>query len=304
MNSESKNIVAIGEVLWDLLPRGAQVGGAPGNLAFHAKQLGANAAMISRVGDDERGRNLIAFYESKGMATDLIDVDKKHPTGVVQVALHDGQATYTIVENVAWDYIVASDAAIERVASADAFCYGSLAWRSSVSRDTIRSLLKKLPTQAVKFCDINLRPPFYDEDTISELLTSANIVKLNRDELNILAKMFRHGVDSVVAQSRFLMQRFDVPTVIVTCGADGSVVVHYDDFDKFSGRKIYKLVDTVGAGDAFSAAFLAKHLAGWRLEAAHRFASRYAAAVCQHRGATPVFDQDDIAHWERESRDV
>lgn len=302
-NSESKNIVAIGEVLWDLLPSGARVGGAPGNLAFHAKQLGANATMISRIGNDERGRDLIAFYKSKNIETDLIAIDDQHPTGTVEVALAHGQATYTIVEDVAWDHIVASDAAVERVSLADAFCYGSLAWRSPVSRNTIRDLINQLPKHAIRFCDINLRPPFYNKDVVAEALSIATVLKLNDQELPILAEMFVGTDGQIEEQVWRLMQHFGCSMVILTCGENGSLLRTREATSWLPGVPV-SVVDTVGAGDAFAAAVLVKHLSGWSLEATHGFASLLAAAVCQQDGATPIFTATEIADWERESRGV
>jgi fructokinase len=279
-------IVAIGEVLWDLLPGGRQLGGAPANFAIHAHALGADARLISRVGDDELGHEVLDAFCRRGMPTDTITVDPTAPTGTVAVTIGpNGQPAYRIVEDVAWDRISLDDqASLESIANADAVCFGSLAQRSPRSRQTIRSVLALKP-HAFRIFDVNLRAPYIDAKAIETSIDVADALKLNDQELPILTKMFglpdgeREGVEA-------LARRFCLSLVALTRGASGSLLHAVREWSDHPGLPA-KVVDTVGAGDAFTAMLVVGRLAGWPLDLINRRANEVAAFVCSQAGATP-----------------
>ena len=188
------NIVAVGEVLWDLFPEGPLLGGAPANFAYHAHGLGAQVQLITRVGSDELGREILRRFRGMGLSDATVQVDETAPTGTVQVQLSgNGLAHFTIQENVAWDFIALTDEALAAARRADAICFGSLGQRSEKSRDTIQRLVEAAPAHALKVFDINLRQKFYSREVIQESLRWADVLKLNDDELPTLAAMFDAG---------------------------------------------------------------------------------------------------------------
>jgi fructokinase len=278
-------IVAIGEVLWDLLPTGPQLGGAPANFAIHAHALGGDVRLVSRVGDDELGREVLADFRRRGMSTDTIEVDPERPTGTVAVTVGpDGQPAYRIVEDVAWDRIAADSKAAEAVLQADAVCFGSLAQRSATSRAAIDMILKISPL-AFRVFDVNLRPPFIDAAVIEASLNLADALKLNDQELPILAKMF--GLpDGERAGIEALARRFSLALVALTRGAAGSLLFAVNEWSEHPGIPT-KVVDTIGAGDAFTAALVVGRLSGRPLDEINRRANEVAAFVCSQPGATP-----------------
>lgn len=178
------NIVGVGEVLWDLLPTGPLLGGAPANFAYHAHALGARVSFITRVGNDDYGREIVRRFRDMGMPVVTIQIDQTAPTGTTKVALSgDGLAHFTVQENVAWDYIAATPEALAAASAADAICFGSLAQRCERSRNTIRQLLAETPSHALRVLDINFRQQFYSSEVIETSLQLANVLKLNDDEL-------------------------------------------------------------------------------------------------------------------------
>ena len=188
------NIVAVGEVLWDLFQEGPLLGGAPANFAYHAHALGAQVQLITRVGSDELGREILRRFRGMGLSDATVQVDETAPTGTVQVQLSgNGLAHFTIQENVAWDFIALTDEALAAARRADAICFGSLGQRSEKSRDTIQRLVEAAPAHALKVFDINLRQKFYSREVIQESLRWADVLKLNDDELPTLAAMFDAG---------------------------------------------------------------------------------------------------------------
>ena len=278
-------IVAIGEVLWDLLPGGRQLGGAPANFAIHAHALGGDVRLVSRIGDDPLGREVLDAFRRRGMPTDTIAVDASAPTGTVEVAIGPaGQPEYRIVEDVAWDGIAVDAAAMEAVGEADAICFGSLAQRSAQSRAAIETLLVVAP-RAFCIFDVNLRAPYIDVQVIEASLERADALKLNDQELPILAKMFdlpageHEGVEA-------LARRFCLSLVALTRGAQGSLLHAVNEWSDHPGLEA-KVVDTVGAGDAFTAMLVVGRLAGWPLAEINRRANEVAAFVCTQAGATP-----------------
>lgn len=293
-------ICCFGEVLWDMLPSGKLPGGAPMNVATHLQNLGIPAKMISRVGKDELGAEIKAFLESKNCTTEWIQEDETLNTGWVKVQLSEkNEATYTIVHPVAWDFIQANDTVQQLVNQASALVFGTLASRDDTSYQTLLSILKNLPqeTQVLKVFDINLRPPHYSQSLIEEFLQYADIVKLNEDELKIVAKWY-DIVGDEEKQLREISQKFDLKTLIVTKGGDGAILLRLENDGKkhFYQQSGYKVVvaDTIGSGDSFLAGFLKNILNGKSSEYALNFACAIGAVVASHSGANPAISEADI----------
>ena len=283
---EQPVVIGLGEALWDLLPAGPQLGGAPANFAYHAHALGARAQVITRVGDDDYGREIIRRFESMGLDVGAVELDDAAPTGTVTVALSgNGIPEYTIHEKVAWDRIAATPVALAAVRAADAVCFGSLAQRSAASRDAIQSLLAATPPDALRIFDINLRQHFYGREIIERSLQLANVVKLNDSELPVLAQMF--GLDGLLRQQiESLARDFHLRVVALTRGAEGSLLFQSGRWSEQPAGQV-EVQDTVGAGDAFTAALCLGLLRGMDLDVMHAAASRIAAYVCGCVGATP-----------------
>lgn len=283
--SERFSVVSLGEVLWDLLPAGPQLGGAPANFVCHARALGAEARLVSRVGDDNLGRKIIAQLDALGLGTDCIAMDARHATGTVGVELESGQPRYVIHENVAWDFIEASPHALAAVHAANAVCFGTLAQRSEPSRRAIRALVSASASGAFRVCDINLRQHFYSHELLAESLALANVLKLNDAELPVLAALFGFAGDTR-AQLAALVGRFALRLVVLTRGTHGSVLFDGANWSEHPGIEV-EVKDTIGAGDSFTAATVLGFLAGWPLDRINAFANEVAAFVCSQSGATP-----------------
>jgi len=284
----SCKILAVGEVLWDLLPppTGKQLGGAPANFAFHARSLGARAGLITRVGADDLGREVLERFRLLGLPTETVQVDPDRPTGTVTVALAaDGQPQYTIHEHVAWDRIEADPAGLAEARTADAVCFGSLAQRSEPSRRAIRALVAATPDKALRVFDVNLRPPFVDRNVVADSLELANVLKLNDHELPELASMF--GLSTAVRETMTqLAGRFGLSAIALTRGAGGSLLLADGQWSDHPGRPTV-VRDTIGAGDAFTACLVVGLLAGRPLDAINDHANAVAAFVCSQPGGTP-----------------
>lgn len=285
-------IVSLGEVLWDLLPAGKQLGGAPANFAFHSGELGATSRIITRVGHDALGQEILDRFTALGLATDTVQIDPEAATGTVDVTLHPGgQPSYTIREGVAWDRIEVTSLARELVAQADALCFGSLAQRSEPSRTALRSLIALSSRSTLRVFDVNLRPPFVDPGVIAGSLELANALKLNDQELPLVAQQFGLPTDSARAAIVGLVQRFDLTLVALTRGDRGSLLWAEGDWSDHPGCPT-TVVDTVGAGDAFTAALVVGWLAGHHLEALNAHANAVAAFVCSQAGGTPRLPEE------------
>jgi fructokinase len=290
MNS---NVIGVGEVLWDLLLTGPQLGGAPANFAYHAHALGAQAQVITRVGKDDHGREIIRRFHEMGLPETGVQVDESAPTGTAKVALSgDGLAHFTIQENVAWDHIAVTPAALAAASEAHAICFGSLAQRCEASRNTIQRLVAATPPDALRVFDINMRQQFYSRPVIEQSLQRANVLKLNDDELPRLADMFRL-TGSTEDQIGQLAQTFSFGLVALTRGANGSLLYQKDN-DKNEARwsncpsRPVKVVDTVGAGDSFTAAMVLGLLRKMDLDEINTIANEVARYVCSQPGATPA----------------
>ena len=282
----SFRILSIGEVLWDLLPAEPVLGGAPSNFALHAHGLGTDAKLVSRVGEDSRGREILEQLRARGMETDLIASDNALPTGTVTVTLtDDGQPCYVIHEHVAWDAITIT-AECERAATAShAVCFGTLAQRSPASRAAVQALVAASPPDALRVFDINLRQHFFSRDVIESSLSIANVLKLNETELPVLAELF--GLcGKAKAQLTSLAERFRLRAIAFTRGAEGSCLMADGIWSERAAAPT-AVRDTVGAGDSFAAAFVLGMLAQWSLPAIHERASEVAAFVCSQTGPTP-----------------
>jgi fructokinase len=290
------NIVGVGEVLWDLLQTGPQLGGAPANFAYHAHALGAQAYVITRVGSDDHGREIMRRFRDMGVKPDAIQIDERAPTGTATVTLSGaGHAHFTIQENVAWDFLSLNSDAVALAAQADAICFGSLAQRSEVSRNSIQKLVGAVPSKALRVFDINLRQQFYSQEVVERSLQLANVLKLNDDELPTVARMFGlHG--STENQIRQLARAFDLYLVALTRGSNGSLLYQTQSnaAQASDGRwsncrsRAVRVADTVGAGDSFTAALVLGLLCKMDLDEINEIANDVARYVCSHAGATPA----------------
>lgn len=279
-----KVIVGIGEILWDMLPAGKALGGAPANFAYHALRLGEEGWAVSAIGDDPLGAEIMDIVTRKRLRHIIAVTDK--PTGTVQVELDDkGVPGYNIKEDVAWDNIPFTPEMEALAARADAVCFGSLVQRMA-SRDSVLRFLRATRPEALRVFDINLRQHYYSREVIDESLKLADILKINDEEIRIVADMFGLGDDDTAA-CRALIARYGLQLVILTKGADGSEVITEDEsFPQKAGK--VKVVDTVGAGDSFTAAFVVAYLRGLSLSDAQRLANETAAYVCSCKGAMPL----------------
>jgi fructokinase len=284
-------IVALGEVLWDLLPEGKMLGGAPANFAFHARALGAESRLVSRVGDDRLGREILQRFSAKGLPIDGLQVDPAASTGTVSVHLSDdGQPNYIIHEGVAWDAIAVTPEAMEMVTKADAICFGSLAQRAATSREAIRALVSATTPGTWRIFDINLRQNYSTRETIETSLGLANVLKLNETELPVLAEMFGLAGESR-DQLAALAERFDLRAIALTLGAGGSLLRVDETCSAYAGTPV-KVRDTIGAGDSFTAMLALGLIAGWPAAQINERANAIAAFVCSQSGATPDLPEE------------
>jgi len=279
-------IAGVGEILWDMLPGGKKLGGAPANFAYHAGELGCEAYIISSVGKDMLGDEIIATLDLLGVSGRYIGIDDKHPTGTVEVQLGEGGIpSYIIHENVAWDYIELSEACLELAKKVDVICFGSLGQRSETSRNTILEVLGNTGSHCIKIFDINLRQHFYNREIICNSLEHANVFKLNEDELPIVSGLL--GFDGNYGEvMRKLMNRFSLELIALTRGERGSVILSGNAISEHPGFKV-KVVDTVGAGDAFTAAVAVGLMKKWDIDLINDFANRVGSYVCTQEGGTP-----------------
>lgn len=285
-NRSSPIVVGLGETLWDVFPDGAVWGGAPGNVVCHTAGLGANGFMVSSVGCDDLGERGIAALESHGIDCRHVQRDRRHPTGTVTVSLGPaGDASYVFASDTAWDHLAWEPTLEDLAARAAAVCFGTLGQRAEESRWTIRRFLKAAG-RAVRVFDVNLRQQFYSSELIRDSLALANVLKLNDDELPVVAAACGLTADDPVAAVRELAERYGLRLAALTRGAAGSLLVA-DGVVSTRPAEARAIVDTVGAGDAITAAAVMGLLGGRPLEVIHDHAARLAAFVCGHRGATP-----------------
>ena len=289
----SYTIAGIGELLWDVFPETKRLGGAPANFAYHCKQFGADAYTVSCVGKDSLGKNLHQELKVIGVDTSYIIESKEYETGRVNVSLNDqGKPIYEIIENVAWDYIPFTPEIKALAKRLDAVCFGTLAQRSSVSRKTIQTFLQNMPQNTLKIFDVNIRQSFYSKKLIEESLQLANILKLSDEELPVLADFFKLE-GNVPDQIKKIQTKFDLDLVAYTRGAEGSLLLNKSETDDFPGLKA-NAIDSVGAGDSFTASLCMGLLRGWSLDKINLFANKVASFVCSQKGATPILPKSLI----------
>lgn len=289
-----KNVVGLGEALWDMLPAGRQIGGAPANFAYHAGQFGHRAYAVSAVGRDELGQELISKFEEAKLNMVIPQVD--YPTGTVGITLNEsGIPQYEIREDVAWDNIPVSEELLALAQDTSAVCFGSLAQRNIVSRRTIQRFLEAMPDnrQTFKIFDVNLRQNYYDREVIGTSLEYCNILKLNDEELPIIVQLL--GVEGCGDEEkcRCLMKKYSLDILILTQGSRGSYVFTEDETSFIETPKV-EVADTVGAGDAFTGAFVGSLLNGKSVRKAHITAVRVSAYVCTQHGAMPEIPESFI----------
>ena len=282
-----KKIIGIGEILWDLLPEGKQPGGAPGNFAYHAMQLGFESYAISAIGNDDLGDEIADFLESKNLKTILNRVD--FPTGVVEVTLNSGGVpSYNICENVAWDNIPFTHEMENLAKETNAVCFGTLAMRNSVSHKSINDFIDLVPASSYKIFDINLRQHYYTKELIENCLCKCNIFKINDDEIRVLMNIFSHETNEK-SFCAHLIEKYNLNILILTKGENGSVIMTKNGEISEKPTPKVDVIDTVGAGDAFTAAFIGSIMNGGSIFEAHTKAVEVSAFVCSRKGAMPDY---------------
>ena len=292
MENKKRYVVGLGEVLWDVLPEGKKLGGAPANFAYHAGQfLGNNNTIaISALGEDRLADETIEALREHGLNDLLPRVP--YPTGTVQVTLDEqGIPTYDIKENVAWDNIP-FDKDIEEIArSCRAVCFGSLAQRNVVSRETIHKFLDTTPDDCLKIFDINLRQQFYTKEIIKESIQRCNILKINDEELVLIGRMFGYPGLDIENKCWLILGKYNLDMLVLTCGTNGSYVFSPGHMS-FQPTPKVEVADTVGAGDSFTGSFCAAILNGKSVDEAHKKAVQVSAFVCTQNGAMPVLPEE------------
>jgi fructokinase len=285
-------VVGIGELLWDVFPEGKRLGGAPVNFSYHCHQLGATGYPVSAVGNDELGSEIRDVLVAKSLPDLFVAMDETHPTGTVQVTLENGIPSYEICEGVAWDHIPMGEKLETLARKTDAVCFGSLAQRNEVSRTTIHAFLGAMRPEALRIFDVNLRQAFFSKEIIEASLVHSNILKLSDEELPVLAEMF--GIaGTVLEQLEALRTKFDLKLIAYTRGPDGSLLVAADETSDHPGCP-GDAINSVGAGDSFTATLCIGLLNGKPLAETNDHANRVATFVCSQDGATPVLPADSL----------
>lgn len=281
-------VIGVGEILWDLLPDGKMLGGAPANFVWHTLELGAAGVVISAVGKDEAGREILDLVDKKGLGNAILV--NGYPTGTVKVELINGMPSYHIVENVAWDFIQVSPNTEQMVRQASAICFGSLAQRSKVSAESILKILSVTSQACLKVFDINLRQGYYNQAIIERSLNLADVLKINDEELTVLKDLLGIAGTEETA-CRTLLNQYNLRLIALTKGVEGSLLVTPQDHSYKPTPRV-RVKDTVGAGDSFTAAIVMGLLKGDSLKTTHQKAVEISAFVCTQAGAMPVLPKD------------
>ncbi len=284
-------IVGMGEALWDCLPEGKKIGGAPANFAYHVSQFGFNSRVVSAVGNDSLGDEILQVLAEKKVNAQIDRVD--YPTGTVQVTLDQvGVPQYEIKEGVAWDNIPFTPALRDLALRTRAVCFGSLAQRSAVSRATINRFLDTMPDTGseLKIFDINLRQNFYTQEVLCDSMRRCNVMKINDEELVTISRIFGYPGIDLQDKCWILLAKYNLKMLILTCGTNGSYVFT-PGLISFQETPKVKVADTVGAGDSFTATFTAAILKGLSIPEAHKLAVEVSAFVCTQSGAMPTLPQ-------------
>ena len=286
-NHMKRYIVGLGEALWDVLPEGKKLGGAPANFAYHAGQFGLDTIAISALGEDALAEETVEALKEHNLNYLMPRVP--YPTGTVQVTLAEGGIpTYEIKEGVAWDNIPYTNEMADIAKSARAVCFGSLAQRNSVSRENIRKFLADTPADCLKICDINLRQQFYSKEVLEDSFKLCNILKINDEELVVVNRMFGYDGLDMRQTCEKMVQDYGLKMLVLTCGTNGSYVFTDDGLTSFQDTPKVEVADTVGAGDSFTGSFCACIINGKPVQEAHKTAVAVSAFVCTQNGAMPV----------------
>lgn len=289
---ENNLIVGMGEALWDMLPEGKKIGGAPANFAYHISQFGLNSSVVSAIGDDKLGNEILENFNEKQLSYNIQKVP--YPTGTVIVELDsNGIPKYTIKEGVAWDNIPFTNELEEMAKRTKAVCFGSLAQRSAVSRETINRFIDSMPTgdDVLKIFDVNLRQDFYTKEILCNSLSKCNILKINDEELVTVSRMFGYPGIDLQDKCWILLAKYNLKMLILTCGVNGSYVFRPGEIS-FVETPVVDVIDTVGAGDSFTATFVAAIIKGHSIREAHKLAVEVSAYVCTQNGAMPVLPEE------------
>ncbi|MDQ8195613.1 carbohydrate kinase [Coraliomargarita sp. SDUM461004] len=283
-------VAGIGELLWDVFPHRARIGGAPANFAWHCGQIGAQAYPISCIGHDAMGQRMRTELAQSGVATDYLITNEKYPTGQAKVTFDtEGKPNYEIVMDAAWDHLTLTAELKQLAQNLDAVSFGSLAQRSTASRETIQAFIEGMPEQSLKIFDVNLRQSFHSKQLIERSLQIANILKLSDEELDILAGYFNlNGPE--IEQLQQLQARFDLRLLVYTRGSKGSQLLTAETMHETPCHPV-DMIDSVGAGDSFTAAICMGLLHQWPLNRINIFANQVASFVCSQTGATPILPQ-------------
>lgn len=288
-------VVGMGEALWDVLPKGKKIGGAPANFAYHVSQFGLPSCVVSAIGNDALGKEIIENFTSKGL--DQLIAEVPYPTGTVQVEIDQtGIPLYDIKENVAWDNIPYTEHLDALAKRTKAVCFGSLAQRNVVSRETINHFLDTMPKDddSLIVFDVNLRQGFYNKEILCKSMQNCNILKINDEELITVSRMFGYPGIDLQDKCWILLGKYNLKMLILTCGINGSYVFTPGNVS-FQPTPKVEVADTVGAGDSFTAAFIASILKGKSVTEAHSIAVKTSAFVCTQKGAMPILPPEYTA---------
>lgn len=288
-------VVGMGEALWDVLPEGKKIGGAPANFAYHVSQFGLPSCVVSAIGDDALGKEIIENFTSKGL--DQLIAEVPYPTGTVQVEIDQtGIPLYDIKENVAWDNIPYTEHLDALAKRTKAVCFGSLAQRNVVSRETINHFLDTMPKDddSLIVFDVNLRQGFYNKEILCKSMQNCNTLKINEEELITVSRMFGYPGIDLQDKCWILLGKYNLKMLILTCGINGSYVFTPGNVS-FQPTPKVEVADTVGAGDSFTAAFIASILKGKSVTEAHTIAVKTSAFVCTQKGAMPILPPEYTA---------
>lgn len=292
-----KTVLALGELLWDVLPSERLLGGAPANFCHRLRQLGVNAHMVSRVGGDALGKDLLSGLQALDFDLSLVQEDPVHPTGTVDVSLsRDGNPSFVINNDVAYDYIEATTALLTAACNASLICFGTLVQRSEKTRQTIYRVLEAAPS-ATKFLDINLRKDCYSAETVMESLRRTDILKLNTSEVAAISELLQLGTTTQKEMAQTVMRTYGVKTVLITLGEAGVYAIDAHDGECTVPGVSINVVDTIGSGDSFAAGFVFSYLQGEPLDECCHFGNLIGALNATKRGGMPNISSDELAKF-------
>jgi fructokinase len=297
-NTIHHKVICFGEVLWDILPSAAVPGGAPMNVTYHLHKLQKDPALITRIGDDEKGKELRRIFSSAGVCTDFFQLDQEHETGKVYAKMNEQhEVVYDIVKPVAWDFISWNESLQSAVSESDYFIFGSLAVRNRISKNTLFQLLESANK---KVLDINLRHPHFNQKIIEELISKADFLKLNLAELELISEMYFNYKD-LKDRAKALMDKFHLAKMVVTLGAEGAILFWEEKEYKHNGYTV-NVKDTIGSGDAFLAGLISKWMENASPQSALQFASALGAFIAGKTGGCPDYEVQEIERFIREMK--